>query len=428
MSYNSRQSEVVVSAHNLGKCYNIYDNPEDRLKQAFWWGRRKYYREFWALRNVSFEVKRGEALGVIGRNGSGKSTLLQIIAGTLTPSEGEVSVRGRVAALLELGSGFNPDFTGRENVFMNGAMLGISNREMEKRFSEIEAFADIGEFIDQPVKTYSSGMFVRLAFSVATNVDPDILIVDEALSVGDMMFQHKCIARIRKLCESGVTSIFVSHAPDTVRALCQDGMWLDNGQMKMLDSAQTVSEQYMESLFLESNIMALDQTPEEQAIPEESLTALQSTLESLDGSEVIGVEWVRILNQNGMVVDSVGLKKRFSIEVMLRTNVDINHVSIGFVIKDHLGIELTGESIFNKFRRGVTLKAGEPLRVRFSAVNNLRPGDYSVAVRVNRVSKWDRSDNVLMYSNDLAAAFHVAADPEMPMWFRFHQPFEVTFS
>src|SRR5687767_7181342 len=173
----STNHELLISARSVGKSYHIYGKPQDRLKQALWRGRRQYYREFWALRDVSFDVHRGEAVGIIGRNGCGKSTLLQIIAGTLTPTEAEVRVSGRIAALLELGSGFNPDFTGRENVFMNGAILGIPRREMERRFDSIAAFADIGAFLDQPVKHYSSGMYARLAFSVAVSVDPEILIV-----------------------------------------------------------------------------------------------------------------------------------------------------------------------------------------------------------------------------------------------------------
>src|SRR5829696_2572400 len=188
--------EVAISVRGAGKMHRIYDRPQDRLKQMLWRGRRQYGREFWALRDVSFELRRGEMMGIIGRNGSGKSTLLQIIAGTLTPSEGEVTVNGRVAALLELGSGFNPEFTGRENVFLNGSILGISREEIQQRFDDIAAFADIGGFIEQPVKTYSSGMLVRLAFAVQASIEPDVLIVDEALAGGDVFFRQKCYRRL----------------------------------------------------------------------------------------------------------------------------------------------------------------------------------------------------------------------------------------
>ena len=196
-------TDIAISVQNLSKCFQIYDNPRDRLKQ-FVLPRmqrepKQYFREFWALKDVSFEIKKGETVGIVGRNGSGKSTLLQLICGTLNPTGGSVQTNGRIAALLELGSGFNPEFTGRENVYMNAAVLGLSKSEVDARFDDIAAFAEIGQFIEQPVKTYSSGMTVRLAFSIAINVDPEILIVDEALSVGDELFQRKCFSRIEAI-------------------------------------------------------------------------------------------------------------------------------------------------------------------------------------------------------------------------------------
>ena len=228
-------SEVAIRVSGLSKCYEIYDSPRDRLKQFFKSWRstsrqgKNYFREFWALRDVSFEVRKGEVIGIIGRNGSGKSTLLQLICGTLSPTGGKVETIGRIAALLELGSGFNPEFTGRENVFLNGALLGLSTQEMEQRFSAIEAFADIGEFIDQAVKTYSSGMMVRLAFSVAVHVDPDILVVDEALSVGDIAFRNRCMEFIQRLMARGVTILFVTHDLGTLQLLCSRVIWLSHG-------------------------------------------------------------------------------------------------------------------------------------------------------------------------------------------------------
>ena len=239
MSSSPSASEPIVSVHDLGKCHRIYDRPQDRLKQALLRGRRKYYREFWALRGISFDVHRGESLGIVGRNGSGKSTLLQLIAGTMAPTEGEVEVHGRVAAMLELGTGFNPEFTGRENVFLQGAMLGIGRREMEARFDTIAAFADIGAFIDQPVKTYSSGMTARLAFAVAFAVEPDVLIVDELLAVGDLAFQARCLSRLRQLRDRGLTMLFVSHSPDAIRSICGKGLFLIDGTARWSRSRQT---------------------------------------------------------------------------------------------------------------------------------------------------------------------------------------------
>jgi lipopolysaccharide transport system ATP-binding protein len=244
--------ETVIKVSGVSKRYLMFDRPEDRLKQMVVprlqriLGRtaRQYHREFAALSDVSFQVKRGETVGIIGRNGSGKSTMLQIICGTLQPSSGAVDVRGRVAALLELGAGFNPEFTGRENVYLNAAILGLSRGETDARFDAIARFADIGAFIDQPVKIYSSGMYVRLAFAVAINVDPDILVVDEALSVGDEAFQRKCFARIEQIRDNGGTILFVTHGTQTVVQLCDRAMLFDRGEMILEGSPKTVVTQY----------------------------------------------------------------------------------------------------------------------------------------------------------------------------------------
>jgi lipopolysaccharide transport system ATP-binding protein len=242
-------SETVLSVRDLGKCYRIFSQPQDRLKQALWRGRKKFYREFWALKNVSFDVRRGETVGIVGRNGSGKSTLLQLICGTLTPTAGEVRIHGRIAALLELGSGFNPEFTGRENVYLNASMLGLSRDEIDARYNSIAAFADIGEFIDRPVKTYSSGMYVRLAFAVAVSVDPDIFIVDEALSVGDEAFQRKCFSRIEQLREGGATILFVSHSASTIVQLCNRAVLFDAGEQLLTGSPKWVVSRYHKLIY-----------------------------------------------------------------------------------------------------------------------------------------------------------------------------------
>jgi ABC-type polysaccharide/polyol phosphate transport system ATPase subunit len=236
-------SDVVLSVRDLAKCYQIYERPRHRLMQSIF-RRRKYYREFWALRGVSLDVKRGEVLGIIGRNGAGKSTLLQAICGTATATAGTISVKGRVAALLELGAGFNPEFTGRENAFLNAAILGMTRDEIEARFDDIVAFSELEAFIDEPVKTYSSGMFVRLAFAVAIHVSPEILIVDEALSVGDLAFRNKCIEKIQSLVAAGVTVLFVTHDISTLQLLCSRVLWLDHGQVKAEGDPIRVSQDY----------------------------------------------------------------------------------------------------------------------------------------------------------------------------------------
>jgi lipopolysaccharide transport system ATP-binding protein len=222
-------SDLAISVRNVSKCYRVFDNQRSRLLHALWSGHTKGMQEVWALKDINFEIKRGEAVAIIGRNGSGKSTLLEILTGTLTPTSGQVEVHGRVSALLELGSGFNPEYSGRDNVILNGLLLGLRREEILERFGEIEAFADIGAAIDRPVKTYSSGMMMRLAFAVQVLCDPDILIIDEALSVGDFFFQQKCLSYIRELCAKGVTLLFVSHDMGTVRDICNRGICMTKG-------------------------------------------------------------------------------------------------------------------------------------------------------------------------------------------------------
>jgi lipopolysaccharide transport system ATP-binding protein len=235
-------SEPVISVKNLSKRYQLYNRPSDRLKQFLWRGKRRYYRDFQALHDVSFEVMPGEVLGIVGTNGSGKSTLLQLICGTLTPTTGEVSIRGRVAALLELGAGFNPEFSGRENIFMSAAIMGIMQPEINARLEGIIDFSGIRNFIDQPVKAYSSGMYVRLAFAVATSINPDILVIDEALSVGDGAFARKSFNRIMQMRDSGKTILFCSHSLFQVESLCTRALWINNGKiMAEGDSASVVA-------------------------------------------------------------------------------------------------------------------------------------------------------------------------------------------
>ncbi len=237
-------SSLAIRAQSLGKAFQLYEKPIDRLKQMLMRGRRRYYKEFVALHDVSFELQKGEVLGLLGRNGAGKSTLLQLICGTLTPSAGHVSVHGRVAALLELGAGFNPEFTGRENVYLNASILGLRKEEIDARYDAIVEFSGIADFIDQPVKTYSSGMYVRLAFSIATSVDPDILVIDEALSVGDGAFARKSFERIMRLKEKGATILFCSHSTYQIEALCTKALWLDKGAVQLTGDPATVVAGY----------------------------------------------------------------------------------------------------------------------------------------------------------------------------------------
>jgi lipopolysaccharide transport system ATP-binding protein len=239
-------TEIAIKVENLSKCYQVYDKPQDRLLQMLLFGRKQYFREFWALKDISFEINKGETVGIIGRNGSGKSTILQIICGTLNPTGGSIQTNGRIAALLELGSGFNPEFTGRENVYMNGIMLGLDRNEIDARFDEIASFADIGEFIEQPVKTYSSGMFVRLAFAVQAHIDASIVVIDEALAVGDIFFRQKCYARLEQLRSSGAAILLVSHSMGDIEQHCGRVLLLDHGHaVRIGTAAEAIKEYYL---------------------------------------------------------------------------------------------------------------------------------------------------------------------------------------
>lgn len=242
---------LAIEARDVGKRFSLFSQPSDRLKQLLWGRHKQYSRDFWALQEVSFDIRRGEVVGLVGRNGAGKSTLLQMVCGTLAPTHGTLAVRGRVAALLELGAGFSPDFSGLENVYMNAAILGMGRAQVDERLDSILAFADIGQFIHQPVKTYSSGMFVRLAFAVATSVEPDILVIDEALSVGDGAFARKSFDRIMDMKDRGATILFCSHSMYHVQALCSRALWLEGGRMRMWDEASKVTAAYETSLVME---------------------------------------------------------------------------------------------------------------------------------------------------------------------------------
>lgn len=281
MSFND--VEAIISLDNVNKMFPIYKSPHYRFLQMLSPARDKerWYKKFLALRDISIEIGRGETFGIVGRNGSGKSTLLQIICGILSPTSGTVGVKGRIAALLELGAGFNPEFTGRENVFLNGTVLGLTKEEVGERFDEIAAFADIGDYIDQPVKSYSSGMYVRLAFAVAIHVTPDILIIDEALSVGDEAFQRKCFARINSLRDSGVTILFVSHSAGIVTELCNRALLLDRGEVLALGPPREVVAKYHKMLFApQDKVAEIRQRLRAESLGGGALPAVQEAIES----------------------------------------------------------------------------------------------------------------------------------------------------
>jgi lipopolysaccharide transport system ATP-binding protein len=405
---------------------------------------KSFFKEFWALREISFSIPKGQVFGILGKNGAGKSTLLQIICGTLAPTSGEVRIEGKVAALLELGSGFNPEFTGIENIYMNAQLLGLERAQVDAKLDDIIAFADIGDHVHQPVKTFSSGMFARLAFSVAIHVEPDILIVDETLSVGDAWFQHKSMARMRKLMESGCTVLFVSHSIDAVRALCDHAIWIEAGTLKMEGGVTEVTNTYMNDVFIEHNRIILESMTVDADVadvtgnlhgPDDPLASTGLLVDRKDPARqmpsdgsVLKIESLAVLDSRGRATPKVEQGEEFSLAIDVRFLQDLKNVSIGFLIKDQFGQELTGESIFNTFRKSVDVKAGQLVQVRFSSKMQLRGGQsYSAAIRINQVSRWDRSDSVVIYADELALVFDVMADLDSPMWFKFKMPFQVTF-
>lgn len=378
-------NEYVISVKNVTKTYRLYNTHADRVREAFHPLRRKYHRPFNALEDVSFDIKRGEPIGIIGRNGSGKSTILQIICGILQPTSGNVAVDGRISALLELGTGFNPEFTGRENVYINGAILGLKRDEIDARFDDIARFADIGDFIDQPVKTYSSGMYVRLAFAVAVNVSSDILVVDEALSVGDARFQQKCMAKIREFCQTG-TVIFVSHDTAAVTELCSRAIWIESGKIKLDGLPKFVVEKYLQFMYegdVEAERPALEGFVDSTgSLDMSGFSTVGDNIRQF-GDRRVTIEGVRLISQESR--NSVVYAGQVcEIGVALYAHEDIENPIVGFTVKDRLGREIFGDNTGLIRKELPSLSGGQRyvITFRIDAWPNFLEGEYSLCVAV----------------------------------------------
>ena len=340
--------DVAIAIRDLGKVYQVYDQPQDRLKQALWRWKKRFYREFWALRHVTLDVRRGETLGVIGRNGSGKSTLLQIICGTLAPSEGQVEVRGRISALLELGAGFNPEFTGRENVYLAATMLGLSRREVDRVYPSIVEFADIGDFVDRPVKTYSSGMYVRLAFAVAIHVEPEILVVDEALAVGDIFFQQKCMRYMQEQL-AGITKVLVTHDLHAVTTLADRVLVLEQGQAVFLGPPLEAIEYYTQSVHKAQFGDGARHADAAEAAgstgqSRDDLPWVVVPPESRSGAGEATIVRVAVTDEHGRALETVqpGRHVTAHLEVVARS--PRRDLLFGYLINDRLGNRICGEN------------------------------------------------------------------------------------
>ncbi len=416
-------SEKSVQIADLNKVYAIYDRPADRLKQMLFGRRHKYYKEFWALRQISFEVARGESIGIIGRNGAGKSSLLQIIAGTVQPTSGHVEVKGKVAALLELGTGFNPEFTGRENVHLAASIMGLSSEQIAARFDAILQFAGIGEFIDQPVKLYSSGMYARLAFAVAAHVDADILIIDEILAVGDASFTHKCMRFIEQFKRTG-TIIFVSHDTNSVVTLCSRAVWLENGMLRAIGPAKDVCHDYVASINQEAEDASTFQIGGVRKEPPKSVAVVRDVRSEVlvDSNKIEIFEFdsqapwfgrrgasiieVRLEDSNGQNLPLLAGGEEVRLCISCRAEKELSRPIVGFFIKNKLGQYVFGDNTYVTYKdHGFSVHK----EMNFCAVFTfqmpfLPSGDYAILAAV---AEGTQSDHVQHHWIDEALFFRV---------------------
>lgn len=429
-------SEAAIKVDGLSKCYHVYSKPQDRLKQSLLprlnrvlsRPQKAFYREFWALKDVSFEIAKGQTVGIIGQNGSGKSTLLQMICGTLTPTAGRIEVDGRIGALLELGSGFNPDFSGRDNVFMNAALLGLEKAEIENRFDAIARFADIGRFIDEPVKSYSSGMMVRLAFAVQAQIDPDILIVDEALAVGDAKFQAKCFDRLKQLKESGTSILLVTHSSEQIVTHCDSAILLNQGEVIERGDPKNVVNRYYDVLFgiKGTSRDEADLPPSPSAPPEEAnshhLSLTDDVFASRQGYNPYEYRWG---DRAASILDyrtecdgeayplSVRCGCRIDIELTVRYHRSLVNPVFGLTVKNKEGITLYGSNseLLTYVPMRETGQAGSTIFISASFSANLAPGDYFISLGIAT-----RDGEIITPHDRRYDAIHFAVKPPEPFF------------
>jgi len=375
--------QPVVEFRGVSKSYPIYSSPSARLKELASLNRISFHRDFWALRDINFQIHAGETFCVIGENGSGKSTLLQMVAGILHPTEGDVNVRGRVAALLELGAGFNPEFTGRDNVYVNAAILGLTRREIDLKFKDIEGFAEIGEFIDQPVKTYSSGMAVRLAFAVAIHVDPEVLLVDEALAVGDIYFHQRCMRKVHELREKGVTILFVSHAMGEVKSIGDRAMWLESGHIKDMGNTDRVVTKYLAAMFEKDTayLSTAHRNAQHDSHGPVKAPEIVDTIPNIDHrfgdgrAEVLGIA---VLDLAGQPVHLLEPLSPITVRISVRACQDITLPIVGFIMRNHMGLDFAGTNTARESCDIPAMSAGDIYTVDFHLqLPELYPSSFS---------------------------------------------------
>ena len=377
----------VIQIEHITKKYNLYARPQDRFREAVGFHHKSLHNDFYALKDISFDVHSGETVGIIGTNGSGKSTLLKIITGILKPSKGMVSVNGRVSALLELGAGFNQEYTGLENIYLNGRMMGYSRKEMESRVPDIVDFADIGEFIAQPVKTYSSGMFARLAFAVAINVEPDILIVDEALSVGDLFFQNKCFRKFEELKGKGVTILFVSHDISSVRQMCSRVLWIEKGIQKIFDQSDLVCDMYMD----ERRIFLNQMTTKNESEHEIKATALQQRKKYpriMNVKDRFGSTKVRLISAffttpEGDIVNALEVDTNYQAHVAFNALADLSNIIVGFVLENNKGLPIFDINNYINQQETISARKDQTIEIVYSfKLPRILKGTYLISAAI----------------------------------------------
>lgn len=407
---------VAIKVENVNKLYKLYDKPIDRLKETLSMSKKNYHKEHYALNSISFEIKKGETVGIIGTNGSGKSTLLKMITGVLTPTSGKIIVNGKISALLELGAGFNPEYTGIENIYLNGTMMGYSREDMKNKIDSIIEFADIGQFINQPVKTYSSGMFVRLAFAVAINLEPDILIVDEALSVGDNRFQAKCYSKIEMLREKGKTILMVTHDVDSVRRFCDRCIWIDKGGMKEIGDVKRITSDYL--AFTNKK----DTDTVKNIADANKMNIEESKFEPISrwGSCIGLIKRVDILNEQSKKTNIIYENEKIKIYIVVQITAELlkqENVGIAFSIKNQKNQDLI---VLDTFNENLSFVNEGYCEVIFELNNYLVKGDYYLVVSLEY-----RENSIPSYIDYIDGAYYFKSDNNKSSYGMIKIPYQV---
>jgi teichoic acid transport system ATP-binding protein len=395
-------NNIAIKVSHLTKVYKLYDKPIDRLKESLHPLKKQYHKDFYALNDINFEIKKGETVGIIGKNGAGKSTLLKIITGVLTPSSGHVHVNGRISSLLELGAGFNPEYTGIENIYLQGTLMGYSHNEMELKIDEILSFADIGDFVHQPVKMYSSGMFARLAFAVAINVEPDILIVDEALAVGDAGFVLKCMNKMKEIKEQGATILLVTHDTQSIKTFTSKSIWINNGKLEIIDNSKIVCERYMEFLYssVNENIKNIDNSRIKEEQNKNIFLAIPKKAKRW-GSNEIEIIGYKLYDDNGVIKDYFEWNENINIEIKAishKSFLSDDLIDVGFAIafRNKQGLDILVSSTIEDNIKLKDINQNSIIKAQFKISNILKPDEYFIvlAIEYNDLTNIKYSDFV----------------------------------